>query len=139
MSGVPKLLVNALAEFCLSVTLVGSRVTCSPPPTDTDQDVLCLVRNDKIASLVGRLDGAGWVRGGSNARNTNMGHVAGFDSYTKGDINLLLTADDNFHRRFLAATSVAKHLNLLVKADRIALFQAVLYGNPVAASEDPFA
>lgn len=47
----------------------------------------------------------------------------------KGDVNLIVTQDNKFYDRFMAATSVAKRLNLLDKADRIALFQAVLYGN----------
>jgi hypothetical protein len=44
--------------------------------------------------------------------------------------NLIVTDDLEWHRRFVAATSIAKRLNLMAKADRIALFQAVLYGMP---------
>lgn len=46
-----------------------------------------------------------------------------------------MTPDERHHvlhdiyDRFIAATAVAKRLNLLDKADRIALFQAVLYAN----------
>lgn len=32
---------------CLKYELVGSRVTCNPAPTDTDQDVLVLT-NDEL-------------------------------------------------------------------------------------------
>jgi hypothetical protein len=129
-------LVAALGAYCSSVTLVGSRVTCNPAPTDTDQDILCRLRDDKINALIVKLEDTGWVSEGSKEYGSSTETRQGFDSYRKGDINLLITVDDDFHRRFLAATSVAKKLNLLEKADRIALFQAVLYGNPVEA--DPF-
>jgi len=52
-----------------------------------------------------------------------------FSSYEKGNINLIVTEDYGFYNKFIAATSVAKRLNLLEKDDRVALFQAVLYAN----------
>lgn len=52
-----------------------------------------------------------------------------FQSFTLGKLNLIITFDPEFYRRFLAATGMAKHLNLLSKDDRVMLFQAVLYGN----------
>jgi len=52
-----------------------------------------------------------------------------FSSYVKKEVNLIVTEDPKFFDKFMAATSVAKRLNLLSKEDRIALFQAVLYGN----------
>lgn len=59
-----------------------------------------------------------------------------FSSYVKNNDgtpeNLIITSSQVFHQRFLAASSVAKRLNLLEKSDRIALFQAVLYGNSCA-------
>ena len=47
-------------------------------------------------------------------------------------VNLIVTRNDTFFNRFMAASSVAKRLNLLDKADRVAVFQAVLYGNTTA-------
>jgi hypothetical protein len=49
--------------------------------------------------------------------------------HPRDDVNLIATSDGDFFRRFLAATQVCIRLNLMNKEDRIALFQAVLYGN----------
>lgn len=123
--------ISELAVACDKVTLVGSRVTCAPAPTDTDQDVLCLVNLDKWPDLIEELTWDGFTFDGNEHYANALEGGCGFRSYRNGEINLILTTDAEFHRRFLAATSVAKHLNLLDKSDRIALFQAVLYGNPM--------
>jgi len=52
-----------------------------------------------------------------------------FKSYRLDDVNLIVTRQKRFFRKFLAATYVAKVLNLTRKRDRVSLFQAVLYGN----------
>jgi hypothetical protein len=51
-----------------------------------------------------------------------------FVSLRSGDVNLIVTSDARFAARFLVATRLATQLNLLNKNDRVALFQAVLYG-----------
>lgn len=112
---------------------VGSRVTCDPAPTDTDEDFLVLaVEPWKLIDSLKMIHG--FKRGGSELVDdeTDKDHHAskyGFASLKLGHVNLIITEDSEFYRRFLAASSVAKRLNLLEKADRIALFQAVLYGN----------
>ena len=137
-----------LAPFARSVTAVGSRVTCNPAPTDTDADYLVLLMpfddlpeiealasmDQRLADVHHALKNDGWELGGSRPDNSVLDdrkETCIFNSYTKGEINLILTADHEFHRAFLAATVVCKHLNLLEKADRVRLFQAVLYGNSV--------
>lgn len=148
--------VEVIAPAVLRAMLCGSRVTCVPAPTDTDQDVIVLVRDidatacrkggrsyRRYADEVERpLADAGFECGGSGADDDD------FESWTKGDINLILTADPDFYRRFVAATTVARHLNVLGKEDRKALFRAVLYGEacyypgsdglPPELSKDPF-
>ena len=120
---------NELKKHVIKHELVGSRVTCNPAPTDTDQDVLILVADaDAFRQHVYESD---YLMDGSfvlDAESPLDGYDR-FSSYSKGDINLIVTQDNKFYDRFMAATSVAKRLNLLDKADRIALFQAVLYGN----------
>lgn len=117
----------------LRVEPVGSRVTCKPAPTDTDEDWLCLVPVDaESGSNFGDVLGAlGWHLGGSEP--TDAAHVlppsARFWSYTHGEVNIIVTQSAEFFARFMAATAVSKRLNLLNKDDRIALFQAVLYAN----------
>lgn len=150
--------VEVIAPAVLSVMLCGSRVTCVPAPTDTDQDIIVLVKDieatavracahskayDKYNNSVARpLVDAGFVCGGSGSDDDE------FESWTKGDINLILTADPEFYDRFVAATTVARRLNLLDKEDRKALFRAVLYsecsyppgpdGLPMAPNGAPF-
>lgn len=124
---------------CLKYELVGSRVTCDPAPTDTDQDVLVLTNDELWAEHLGvGLAASGFEKGGSDCGN-QADYMANptpmsFQSFTLDDLNLIVTFDPEFYRRFMAATGVSKQLNLLDKQDRVTLFQAVLYGNsPMAA------
>lgn len=52
-----------------------------------------------------------------------------FNSWRRGDVNLIVTTDPQFARKHRAANKVCKALNLMAKADRVLVFQAVLYGN----------
>ena len=108
---------------------VGSRVTCNPPPTNTDEDYLVLAAHagrDFWDSL--RND---WDRDGSAiADDVNyLEQHSGFESFSRDGINLIVTRSEIFFRKFLIASDLAKRFNLLDKADRIALFQGVLYAN----------
>lgn len=118
---------------CLKYELVGSRVTCDPAPTDTDQDVLVLSTKELWVEHLGTgLAASGFEKGGSDCGNQSdyLAQVPlSFQSFTLDKLNLIITFDPEFYRRFMAATCVAKRLNLLDKEDRIMLFQAVLYGN----------
>lgn len=121
-------IIEIIRPLCFHVEPVGSRVTCNPPPTDTDADYLCHVRPCHMHRFESEMYSNGFKLGGSlDASGDQFGY--GFTSYTLGEINLIATEDYDFANRFLAASSVAKRLNLLDKYDRIALFQAVLYGN----------
>lgn len=102
---------------------VGSRVTCNPAPSDTDEDWLALVYSDPAE----RLREAGFTQDGSPEFYTGNDN-GGFRSWRRGDLNIVTTADREFFERFVTATDLAKRFNLLDKGDRIALFQAVLYG-----------
>jgi hypothetical protein len=119
----------ALKEIGCRVEMCGSRVTCNPAPTGTDEDYLVeieQVSSGSVAQVVQAISGAGFNWEGSehyqNAANTFM-------SWRKGETNLIVTASSVFAERHRAATHVCTRLNLLNKPDRIALFQAVLYGN----------
>lgn len=124
----PSLIVPSDLPGLLSLAFVGSRVTCDPPPTNTDLDVLVYVRD--LALVTDSLVRAGFGHDGSDiSDHHDFDWNSKFRSYSRGEVNLIITDDEDFHRRFLAASSVAKRLNLLRKEDRVALFQAVLYGN----------
>ncbi len=113
----------------LKIEPVGSRRTCVPAPEDTDNDYLILVKsfedfNNKLTIL-------GYTRGGS-AIDDYLNFIpkeARFRSYTYLEFNLIVCESEEFFNKFMLATNVCKKLNLLVKSDRIALFQAILYGN----------
>ncbi len=111
--------------------LVGSRVTCDPAPSDTDQDVLVLVNNEQLCYLLSYCGNNGFILDGSCVEDSAqyLKENGRFQSFTKDKINLIITTDNVFYQRFKAATFIAKKLNLLQKQDRIDLFQAVLYAN----------
>jgi len=116
-----------LKALSVRIEPVGSRVTCFPPPMDTDADYLVLVEShDLFRSVIAEID---FVMGGSAVLDANvpLDSADRFSSYTKGIDNLIVTQDASFFEKFMVATRVAKHLNLLSKPDRILLFQAVLY------------
>lgn len=129
------------------ITAVGSRVTCNPPPTDTDQDWLVLVDEKDFDQFAQSLIQSGWEVGGSLIPNdaNYLPPSQRFNSFTMGVDNIIATASTEFHDRFLSASATAKLLNLLKKEDRIALFQSVLYATihdpafqPQITTSDPF-
>lgn len=113
---------NLVKEFFLG----GSRVTCNPPVTDTDRDIVYLVENQE--SFAEALMADGWAMGGS-MHPIDCAQAFKYVSMRKESENAIFTEEHEFFRRFRAATCVSKRLNLMKKEDRIALFQAVLYGN----------
>lgn len=101
---------------------VGSRVTVQPAPRHTDADYLVLT--GWLTPVRGAM-----IRDGFASETRDYGSLAGFTSWRKGEVNIIVTRSPTFFKAFMAATHVAKRLNLREKADRIALFQAVLYRN----------
>lgn len=108
---------------------VGSRITCKPPVLDSDSDWLVVVTDWQ--AFVDAAASEGFEISGSVPADELKRPDARqkFWSLRRGMLNLIVTDSPTFARQFVAATSVAKRLNLLDKTDRIALFQAVLYGN----------
>lgn len=123
---------TSIDHFLIDHKPVGSRVTCDPPPMDTDEDHLILIESEDLAAALDALADDGYVAHTPRGRyyHESSGRPSEFVSVRKGEINLLITSKDKFFRRFIAATSIAKRFNLMDKEDRVALFQAVLYGNP---------
>lgn len=114
-----------LNRLCQSVRHVGSRVTCNPPPTDTDDDWLCLAHD--LPEFVEAAMAEGFIVGGSGFSDEPMSFVS---LKRDGDsLNLIATSCAHFFDGFVLATDLARRFNLMDKGDRIALFQAVLYGN----------
>lgn len=117
-----------LSNVAIEISAVGSRVSCDPPPTDTDEDWLVLVRKDDIRAAIDLLNANGYYL---DNPNTHYAPDSGdFNSWRdKDNINLIVTYDEKWHKLFLIATEAAKELNLMKKEQRVALFQAILYGN----------
>jgi hypothetical protein len=108
---------------------VGSRVTCDPPVVDTDSDWLVVVTDWQ--AFIDTATTEGFELSGSVPADElkRPDGTQKFWSLRRGILNLIVTDCPVFANNFIAATSVAKRLNLINKDDRIALFQAVLYGN----------
>ena len=120
---------NPFEGKLLEFEYVGSRVTCNPPPTDTDEDILILT--DKLYRLVEDCKAQGY-RGGEVYFTAEAKSASDFISLRKGNINLIVTEDRKWFNRFMAASHVCKTLNIMEKHRRILVFQAVLYGMVIA-------
>lgn len=135
--------------------LIGSSASCSPPVLDTDIDFMVLVtdlqdttdalyehawenccaswagrKGTDLASIMDELkitDGSGpGLR--SDGYSVEDQYGASFTAFRKGKYNLIVTDDKTLYLRSVGAHMVCKHLNLLDKQDRIALYRAVKYG-----------
>jgi hypothetical protein len=115
-----------------TVEACGSRVTCNPPPTDTDQDYLVAIPKWKpfdrpISAIVDLLNSENFVWEGSPEHYQQVaGH--GFMSWRKGDVNLIVTGNAAWAEKHRLATALCKYVNTMDKKHRIAIFKAILYG-----------
>lgn len=116
-----------LRELGCAVDPCGSRVTCRPAPMNTDEDWLVDIHWSfwsKAAAVRSVLVDHGFRKEGK----TYEGQGQAFESWRKGEVNLIVTPDAEFARKHRLATHVCKKLNLLNKEDRVLVFQAILYG-----------
>lgn len=116
--------IKALEAIGCVVSRTGSREICSPPPVDTDEDWLVYVDPAFGRQALELLNAFEFVREEPDPRWPSKG----FGFYVNANVNLTITSTGDAWERHRAATHVAKRLNLLDKQDRIAVFQAVLYG-----------
>lgn len=100
---------------------VGSRVTCSPPPMDTDEDFLVLT-SDMDATLK-NLQEFGFELDTTSYSGSTRSY---FHSLRCGTVNYIVTTNPEWYDAFLTATYICKRLNVLDKTDRIAIFEAVM-------------
>ena len=118
---------SILAQMASEYCMCGSRVTCDPPPSDTDEDWLVLLRDDfELSVLADKLVNNGYdIEGGEHyqlsADNT-------FASFRNRAVNLIVTKNRDFFAKHKLATAVCAKLNLQDKVHRKTLFQAILYG-----------
>lgn len=112
----------------------GSRVICDPAPTDTDEDWIVLVAPEKFDEFWEHLIADGFELGGSELpepaeADETIYNYGCFNSFKKGDLNYIVTTNQEFFDNFDRATVLAKALNLVNKDGRITLFQVFLYDN----------
>jgi hypothetical protein len=107
---------------------VGSRVTCSPPPTDTDEDFLLLVdnMNDAVSKLIDLgFSDSRTPEQEKEYRSLQRASGGKFTSLRFGDVNYIVTESAFFFDRFLTATHICKTMNVMDKQDRILIFHGV--------------
>lgn len=100
---------------------VGSRVTCNPPPTDTDEDWIVYDPDWKLANW---LSEDGFDLGGSDSEVD----ADTWASFTKGDLNVICIKVLKEYNSFILSTLVCKELNVMEKEHRKLVFDAVMYG-----------
>ena len=105
----------------------GSSYICNPPVTNTDVDEMFLV--DDLQEVNFQLTGLGWTKCGLE-EETYQDKPSHWAAYRKENMNALLTTNLKYFMNFFKATEEAKHLNLLNKEDRVALFQKILGEEP---------
>lgn len=124
----------------LHVYKTGSSVICNPPVLDTDEDYLVLVDNLEEAGFW--FQPHGWTNcfdDWSNKQDSDPGidvdgytieltTGARFQAWRREKENIIVTDDRTLHIQSVAATLLAKELNLTDKAQRIALFRAIKFG-----------
>ena len=99
----------------------GSRATCSPPPTNTDNDMFIHVKDVESACSV--LIDSGWNFSGEDC--AYEGEYSDFRTLRKGEDNILLFSDAYEFGAVWGATCVAKTMNLQHKDERYRLFEVV--------------
>lgn len=104
----------------------GSSVICDPPVTDTDIDYV-IYTNEEV-KLDTFLKCEGFTKSYADEEEYDL-EEEGFTCYRRENINLIIINERSWYRKWVLATKVARKLNLKVKADRVMLFRAILYGD----------
>lgn len=117
----------------VDVVPCGSKFVCDPPVVTTDEDYLVWssVKLDEYLRAAGFVDDAGLQQAPGSSRPTwgESDPDLRFTSWKKGDINLIVTESEEFALKHECATRLCQKFNVLGKQDRIAVYQAILYGS----------
>lgn len=133
---------RSFEDLIVSIQRTGSSFTCEPAVMDTDMDYLVYVNS--LDECGARLQKYGWANcfeEWKDKSDTDPAEQcdpysvedkfgARFQAWRKGAYNLIVTDDTALYLRSVGATLVCKQMNLMGKADRIALFRAIKYGEP---------
>jgi len=127
-----------LGQYALKIIPSGSRTTCNPAPTDTDEDFVVLIKSTHGAfDFIEHMEGKGYTTDGDESYDimVDLEEDAGWASFKKGTTNYIVTMDEDLFGKWVLATNIAKRLNLLKKEDRVKLFQYVLYEAKVSVED----
>ena len=106
---------------CVTYNMTGSAYVCDPPVTNTDEDYIILVNS--VGDSCEYLLRLGFLH---CSKYPNLAEK--FVALRKGTINFIITSDEVYYIRYVAATELAKKLNLTNKSDRINLFHVIIDG-----------
>lgn len=112
---------------------VGSRITSSTYSSYSDWDILVYTSSFNFNNTIKDLESIGFKQSSKENYNIKDNRFIAFRSPSKC-LNLIVTNDISYYKAFLAATHVAKELNLTKKFERVILFEAVLRHNRVTSS-----
>ena len=118
-------IIEQLSDGDYVMVPVGSRRTCNPPPTDTDDDYLVLCNDAKQA--VRSLKELGFEPP-ENIQEYITLNECNFTSLRFGELNFIVTDDLKWFDKFLTASYFAKKYNVTDKKDRIELFDGIMRG-----------
>lgn len=111
----------------------GSRHILTPPVTDTDEDYLIYSGPYQLGVFLERAgfdDEAETAPGAYDTSNNK------FTSWRRGDLNLIVTNDREFASLYQVATQICAKFNVQDKADRIAIFEAIVDKRPERLIEE---
>jgi hypothetical protein len=115
---------NFLSEKLKALVLdyfpTGSRIICNPPVMNTDEDFV-LITSD-LSKFNEEAASDGWQDTATENYDIDS---SGFNTFRKGDKNLIVTVSFELFRKWLLATLLARKLNLTDKEDRKDLFAIV--------------
>lgn len=118
--------INIPQDLWDGIYQTGSSVICNPPITDTDIDYV--IYTNKEYELDTFLKSKGYTKSCAEKEEYDLENE-GFSCYRLNNINLIITTNREWYLKWVLATEVARKLNLKVKADRVMLFKAILYGD----------
>lgn len=124
-----ELLTELKDEYGIIPELTGSQYICDSAPENSDWDYLLEVSSIKseVASIASFLVGRGFsIDAGEHYQEAIQNT---FMSFKKDKLNFLLSNNSDWCTKHRIATKLCKRLKLNNKEDRVATFQAILYGN----------
>jgi len=119
---------NYLLSLGCEITPCGSRVTCSNPRPEADEDFLVFLPGEVNIEFMEALHNYGYQwEGGEHYKEAASTFMSWRDS--KENVNLIISQSAQFVSDHKKATAVCKRLDLTDKNQRIAVFQGLLYSN----------